>query len=238
MLTAVARGKAHRLFDKQKSELFGSVHRPQEDMVTSTIFDSMALLPMPDRRHAFDLVIGKDCLVASGFPDGADIDARLWHRFRNTPGRRSVEPDVLLTCENRVILVEVKWHAPLPKRQVTDEIAAAQGDGHNLCAVLLLGVAGDFEERSENTPPVFYRTWREVSADLKPNDQNDDSIDRWKRMVHGFLQKTDLGHIFSGIDTSNLFDPGSINYRYHHQIFFKKSVRSVDKSEFMFFQEE
>ena len=215
-MEAVAHGKAHNLFDAGWAEAFAGVRRPQEDLVTSALFGSVTLLPFPDRRRAFDLILGFDCLEAAEFPDGVDVAVRFWPGFRGTGMRRRVEPDILLECDGRVVIVEVKWHAPLSDGQLDAEIdAVLVGSKDCLRALLLLGGVEAEEGQIERDIPVFSRTWRRLSAELLfcSKEKGDGPLGRWCRMVQTFLQRTDLGHVFGGMNAGHLGDPGTIAYR-------------------------
>lgn len=129
MMSAVARGKAHGLFDQKRSDVFHGVKRPQEDLVTSAVFGSATLLPMPARCAAFDILLGQECREAAAFAPDQDVKVEFWPGFKGSGERHRVEPDVLLTCDGRTVIIEIKWRSPLPYNQIADEICAVCGAG-------------------------------------------------------------------------------------------------------------
>ncbi|PIE16407.1 MAG: hypothetical protein CSA68_03020 [Rhodobacterales bacterium] len=76
MMQAVARKKAHWLFNIGSDSAFIGKRRLQEDMVTSAVFGSIRLMSPEDRREAIKVMVGGDCFTAAGFKEGEDIDHR------------------------------------------------------------------------------------------------------------------------------------------------------------------
>ena len=207
MLHAVAQGKAHRFFDKARLDTGPSGRRPQEDMVTSALFGSIAFLPDEDRRAALDLLLGGTCERA--LPEG-DIEIDLWRSFPDPDkalGR--VEPDVLLTCGGRTVIVEVKWHSGLGPDQLGRQFRASTNEGRDVTAIVVLGTAilPDGADRLPVRPST--RTWQEVSTALA-RESDTAPLGRWRTAVRGFLQRTDLGHTFAGFAHMRLKDVGTV----------------------------
>ena len=220
MMEAIAKRKAGWLFDASGHENFSGKRRPQEDMVTSAVFGTIRLLPKQDCRDALDLLIGKACRDAAGFDAGADVEIELWRKLRlkGVNDRKSAEPDVLLTCGDKTVIVEVKWHAPLSERQIEWQIEAARQNGRTVVAAVMLGEAG-VEDNVEGVP-CFRRTWRDVSGDLEirrlqlqPEGFPDTPFGRWAKAIHGFLRETDMGRVFARIAPVE-HDPGAVAYRF------------------------
>lgn len=198
MMEAVAQRKAQWLFNASGHKSFSGKRRPQEDMVTSAVFGSIQLLPLPDRREAIKLLLGDQCCKEFSFGK-FDIEIKLWQKLRGLEKRRFVEPDVLLTCGGKTVVIEVKWHAPIGDQQIEKQIKAARYNGFDVAAAVILGEASTGE--IEGTPS-FHRTWREVSVDLqgKLREQSENGpVTRWMKSMRGFLQETDMGHVFGGI---------------------------------------
>ena len=211
MLHAVAQGKAHRFFDKARLDTGPSGRRPQEDMVTSALFGSIAFLPDEDQRAALDLLLGGTCERA--LPEGG-IEIDLWRSFPDPDkalGR--VEPDVLLTCGGRTVIVEVKWHSGLGPDQLGRQLRALTDDERDVTAIVVLGTAILPDEADRLPVRPSTRTWQEVSTALAQGPDTT-PLGRWRTAVRGFLQRTDLGHTFAGfahlgLDHPGVFDPGS-----------------------------
>jgi len=208
MMEAVARGKAHWLFDKQEKS---SVRRPQEDLVTSAVFGSIRFLPSEDRQKAVDLLIGNDCLKAADFGSDSDTAIELWpQKLKSETGNR-VEPDVLLIRDHKTVIVEVKWHASWVERQIKDQIEAVKEKGHKVMATMVLGKAGTVDIIDEIK--CFKRTWRDVSNDLDTKLRQRKTykpFEEWMRNLMDFLQKTSVGRIFTHLpsppeDQSEIF---------------------------------
>jgi len=196
-MEAVARGKAHWLFRAGTDKLFKG-KRPQEDMVTSAVFGSIRLMSQEDRRRAINVVLGEKCFEEAGFAaEDSDIHISLWPRLKGLEDRKFVEPDVLLSCAGKTLIVEVKWHAPLSERQIEQQIDAVNLT-KPVSAVVMLGEAG--VEEKVRSIPCFRRTWRDVSSELQnwPNN-SENAFDRWAETMREFLQETDMGRIFNGM---------------------------------------
>lgn len=213
MMEAVARRKASWLFGAGSDKSFSGKRRPQEDMVTSAVFGSIRLMSPEDRYRAVEVLLGSDACSAAAFVKNVDIEVDLWPRLPGLNGRRHVEPDVLLKATGRNVIVEVKWHAPLSKRQLDHQIEAV--GAHNVDAVVMLGEA-DVDEMICNKPS-FRRTWRDVSGEfqiwLKQNRGDAHTpLGRWIAMMCAFLQETDMGRVFGGL--SGIADPGQVAFRF------------------------
>lgn len=163
MLEAVARGKAHWLFNAESEKSFSGKRRPQEDMVTSAVFGSIWQMSPEDRYGAIEILLGRDAFKATGFTPDDDIEVNFWPRLAGPPGRRLVEPDILLKSAGRTAVIEVKWHAPLSESQLQQQVEAVGYE--NTTAVVMLGEAGVEEEICGVR--AFRRTWRDVSAELQ-----------------------------------------------------------------------
>ncbi len=113
MLEAVAKRKAHWLLRAGSSECYTGGKRPQEDLVTSTVFGSIRLMPLDAQRPALSALLGEK-VINDHLPGPGRIKIELWPRF-GTVDRKYVEPDVVLTCDAHCLVIEVKWHAILGK---------------------------------------------------------------------------------------------------------------------------
>jgi hypothetical protein len=211
MFEAVARKKANWLFAASRSAEGAFVkRRPQEDLITSAVFGSIRLLPVQDRHAALRLVLGP------GYPwdcEGKwdqEIEIELWKQLdlNGVEGRKFSEPDVLLSCADQMIIVEVKWHASLSDQQIELQLEASRQNDYNVAGVIVLGEVG--ESDTIETAPRTWRTWRDVSGDLQRNFRKDTPFADWVQMLEAFLQQTDMGQIFNGLP--EICDPGSVGF--------------------------
>jgi hypothetical protein len=198
MLDALAHRKAHRLMDKAADDLFPARRRPQEDLMTSSVFGIIRLLPQGDQYRALGLLLGEEAERAFQFDPRHPLRIRLWERFTGLEDRLLVEPDLLLSSGPATVVVEVKWHAVLSQCQVEQQVKAVTQAGEAVTAAVILGQT-DSPTRVEGIP-VFHRAWREASAALH-NGRGvlSDPLRQWAGMVGAALQATALGHSFAGL---------------------------------------
>ncbi len=236
MMEAVARGKAHWLFGAGTDGLFNGKKRPQEDMVTSTVFGSIWLMSREDRRRAIEVVLGTECVKAAGFSKANDIEISFWKKFP-LEGRVSVEPDILLSCAGKTLIVEVKWHASLSKCQIEQQIEAVRRTTI-VRAVVMLGEAG--VDKKVLDIPCFRRTWRDVSGELQTwSGKTDNALDRWAEKMREFLQKTDMGRVFGGLDS--LAEPETVVFRFSkpgHPPWMDSAPSAVESVQYKFEREQ
>lgn len=212
MMEAVGRRKAHWLFGAGSEKTFSGKRRPQEDMVTSAVFGSIRLMSPEDRHRALEILLGQECWNNIKLNHNSDIEIVLWKKLK-LEGRRDVEPDVLLICSDKTIIVEAKWKTDPRPGQLDAQIAAAAAcqDTPKCVALLLLGHTTIGDQISG--PPRFSRTWRDVSGALQQRqDDTDTSLGRWVMMMRRFLQETDMGRIFNGLPEPR--DAGNVIYRF------------------------
>ncbi|SDG51998.1 hypothetical protein [Alloyangia pacifica] len=209
MLEAVARRKAHWLFNAESAKSFYGKRRPQEDMVTSAVFGSISQMSPEDRYGAIEILLGRDAFKETGFTPEDDIDLDFWPRLAGPAGRRHVEPDILLKSAGRTAVVEVKWHAPLSERQLEQQVEAAGTE--SITAVVMLGEAGVEDEICGVR--AFRRTWRDVAAELqKASAPRRSPLWRWQATMLAFLQETDMGRVFAGL--SAIADPDGASFQF------------------------
>lgn len=209
MLEAVARRKAHWLFNAGSEKSFSGKRRPQEDMVTSAVFGSIWQMSQQDRYCSLEILLGSETFKATGFTPDDDIEVEFWPRIPGLQGRRHVEPDVLLKAARKIVLVEVKWHAPLSERQLEQQVEAVGSD--KITAVVMLGEAGVEDEICGVR--AFRRTWRDVSQELQRLKlPKSSSLSRWQLTMSAFLQETDMGRVYSGI--FEISNPADVSFRF------------------------
>ncbi|MBP0484282.1 hypothetical protein [Sagittula salina] len=202
MLEALARKKAHRLLGRVREGPdtgLGGKNRPQEDLMTSSVFGEMKLLADADRHAALTIVLGDGFAEAVGPYTGGAVEIELWPQLEGEGDRRYIEPDVVVTCNGVTVVVEVKWHAQLSDRQIEQQVCAARRRGHSVEAAVLLGEA-KAPEVAEGLV-LHGRTWREVSADIqRRKDSCPGALGLWSDRLGLALQNTDMGHVFAGMN--------------------------------------
>lgn len=236
MFEAVARKKANWLFAVSRGAEGALVkRRPQEDLITSSVFGSIRLLPLPDRHAALRLLLGPGYPWGDNGNSEQEIEIELWKKLPLTgvEGRKFSEPDVLLSCGGRTIIVEVKWYASLSDQQIELQIEASHQNSLNVAGVIVLGEVGE-ADTVENTPRTW-RTWRDVSGDLQRNSRKDTPFADWVHMLEAFLQQTDMGQIYNGL--SEICDPGGVTFCYP-SVWFDTGVSPVAKVRFQFGEED
>ncbi|WP_321339102.1 hypothetical protein [Breoghania sp.] len=236
MLEALAHKKVRLLMERKRNSEFGIKSRPQEDLITSSVFGGAKYLENFERQEAISIILGEKYSSKLEINCNSDLEVALWRRFYGVEGRRFVEPDVVLTCEGRTVLVEVKWHAKLSERQVEQQISAALRGKHDVVAAFILGDAGP--DTHFQGIPVFRRTWREVSADLKKVVRLPESpLRRWATTLRDALQNTSMGHTFAGLGASSAEQVDIVDYRFSSRgrsPWFEGAVCDVPKFNFVF----
>ena len=106
MLTAIRHGKAGRvrLPGVDASLSWRDVFRRNEDLLTSAIFGRVRYLS----EHALLYILAQ--LVGSHHASmlGALDDIEFWPHLSGLEGRSFVEPDILMTFKNAIVMIEVK----------------------------------------------------------------------------------------------------------------------------------
>lgn len=102
-----------------------AVRLPIEDVITSTVFGPLEFMSQSDRSDALKgLLKFAGCTVRCHWPS---LQIGFWPKMKpETPGLRSVyiEPDAILFDKSGIVLlIEVKWGAPLSQHEL-----AAQWD--------------------------------------------------------------------------------------------------------------
>lgn len=201
MLTAVERGKADWLFRKEAFDMGNLKHRPQEDMVTSAIFGTLDILPNKYKNQALILLTGENFFKLLDVKQNEEIKVSLWKKYYGTIGHRYVEPDVIISADNRALIVEVKWHAPLRRAQLELQCQAVK-EKSDLRGLLLLGSTGGETDMNGLPTQAKCRSWQDVTRALLEYERNlpDGTLGRWCHSLSGFLQATSKGRIFSGFN--------------------------------------
>ena len=217
MLKAVAQRKAHWLFNRSISHGIKLKRRPQEDLVTSAVFGNLDILDEPAKRKALKLIVGDEVWEKFDPSESDQVNIILWPQAMQADGKR-VEPDVILRAGNRIIIVEVKWYAPLSPNQLIKEIRAVDSyyPDKSVDAILLLGEATLPSEFNPVGTLPFARTWRDVARDTaRAGTKPTDPFGKWADMLTNFLRQTEFGRIYCGFDNLNFFcvEPAAYHFR-------------------------
>lgn len=128
MLLAITRGKAGRLQlpGADTSLSWRDVFKGREDLLTGVIFGRFRFLSATALAQVMTYLIGDQGAQALGDFKGIE----LWPQLRKLEGRSWVEPDVLLTFDHALVLVEVKPPAggAQSEQQWRNEILALEAD--------------------------------------------------------------------------------------------------------------
>ena len=105
MLAAVLNGKAARVTVDGKDVGWRELFRQREDLITAAFFGRLTHLSSPMRAEALKLLIGPS---AEGLGDVEEI--MFWPTLKLGQDNevRKVEPDIVIICENGLVMVEVK----------------------------------------------------------------------------------------------------------------------------------
>ncbi|GFK93208.1 hypothetical protein NNJEOMEG_01039 [Fundidesulfovibrio magnetotacticus] len=140
MLTAVIQGKRRGTGLSgggwDSSEAVGA-----EDILTATVFERLGYLPDDVFADFLDRLLGLD------HPAGTLNEAEFWPMW--STGQRGVEPDVVLDCTERDILVEAKRRDGVPQQmaeQLARELTAGWNEGRLRPDTVLLAVGGHADE--------------------------------------------------------------------------------------------
>ena len=106
MLLTITKGKAGRLQLPGTDALLSwrDVFKGREDLLTGVIFGRLRFLSTAAMSQVMGYFLGADYAASLG--DFKHLD--LWPQLKNLEGRSWVEPDVLLTFDHALVLIEVK----------------------------------------------------------------------------------------------------------------------------------
>ena len=105
MLKAIFNGKTGRITGENGIEQsWREVFRLREDLLTAVFFSRIRYLTCEGELNILTLLIGKDKANKLGVVK----EYFFWPRLTGVKNRSFVEPDVLISCDNAMILVEVK----------------------------------------------------------------------------------------------------------------------------------
>ncbi|RYY22748.1 MAG: hypothetical protein EOP62_22375 [Sphingomonadales bacterium] len=136
MLTTISRGKAGRVAipGSDESLSWRDVFRRNEDLLTGALFSRMRFLSPHGVQQVMALLLGQAQATTLG-----DLESiEFWPRLDKLPGRKWVEPDVLMRFSEAYVLVELKppFGGGQSIKQWKAEVDALAAEGE-------LGEAGD-----------------------------------------------------------------------------------------------
>jgi len=180
MLTAILHGKAGRVELEKEQLRWREVFQRNEDLLTSVFFGRLGYLSDDLQRQIMALLIGAPLADDLGVLQ----DLSFWPQLKGGDGRRYVEPDVLLSFERHLLVVEVKppfggkqyveqWHA---------EIEALLRDNDEDKAIVFLALG-------RNMPD-----WRQQADEVELHF-DDDGVQvmcrEWRELLHGLHRLVD-----------------------------------------------
>nr|WP_298138527.1 hypothetical protein [uncultured Pseudomonas sp.] len=186
MLTAILHGKAGRTELDGQVVSWRDVFRKREDLLTSVFFSRLPYLSDEAQQSVLALLIGE--ALANEF--GALIDLEFWPKLDGLPDRRYVEPDVILSFEHHLLVIEVKppFGGEQSRKQWQSQIQALQVHNGESKAIVLLALGrnmpawraeaealeSDFEEIGLR---VFCREWHDLKRGLEALEDMFDARD-------------------------------------------------------------
>ncbi|MBD8548291.1 hypothetical protein [Sphingomonas sp. CFBP 8760] len=113
---------------------------PIEDVVTSTIFGPLGFMSPEDRRTAVACL--HEAFAIRQPSSTGDVQLRFWPRLplaHDALRARYVEPDLVLTdADGAVLVIEIKWGAPLGKHELAAQWEALSPSERRRSSHLLL----------------------------------------------------------------------------------------------------
>ena len=116
MLTAILHGKAAKVAADGEDISWRQLFRQREDLMTAAFFGRFSYFSAPMRLEAIALLIGLHEAKKLGDIEQVVFWPSFWLNKHDGGGR--VEPDVIIKCENGVVLIEIK---PPWAQQIEDQ---------------------------------------------------------------------------------------------------------------------
>lgn len=186
MLTAILHGKAGRTELDEQVVSWRDVFRKREDLLTSVFFGRLPYLSDAAQKSVLALLIGN----ALTHEVGPLIDLEFWPKLDGLPDRRYVEPDVILSFEHHLLVIEVKppFGGEQSRKQWQSQVQALQEHNSEAKAIVLLALGrnvptwraeaealeSDFEELGLR---VFCREWHDLKRGLEALEDMFDARD-------------------------------------------------------------
>lgn len=224
MLHAVTQRKAKLSVFKAAGERV-----PLEDLVTSTIFGSLTFLRYQERAFALSRLWAG--LGLQPLSDDQDLSIDFWPKMPVSVAGfrvRYIEPDVTITDPaGSVVLVEVKWGAPLSPMELSSQWLALDAQRRKKASHFLLvqepnrylsAIAqcrSALEKAGHSDWKLETRSWREFGdacRKLTIDPAADAGVRTWARLVHAFLRREIPGSML-GWDNLDLLPMPSMKVR-------------------------
>jgi hypothetical protein len=184
MLTAILHGKAGRVELEKEQLRWREVFQRNEDLLTSVFFGRLGYLSDDLQHQVVSLLIGAPLASELGTLQGLSF----WPQLKGLEGRRYVEPDVLLSFEQHLLVVEVKppFGGKQDAEQWRAEIKALLRENEEDKAIVFLALG-------RNVPD-----WR-LQADDVESHFADDGVQvlcrEWRELMHGLHRLMDLADL-------------------------------------------
>lgn len=189
MLKAILNGKAGRVnIGDDLDQSWQEVFRRREDLLTAAFFGRIRYLSLNGERNVLSLLTPPSLKTHPG----AIEDISFWPKLTGIPNRNFVEPDVLIRCENALLLIEVK--PPFGGQQLTqqweNEIKSLVLQTHKDNAEWDVPKHIYFVALGNNAP-----NWRDVAKELQEEYTDYGLIVHameWAAINHGIAQLLDV----------------------------------------------
>ncbi|MDO4794849.1 MAG: hypothetical protein Q4A28_02785 [Brachymonas sp.] len=153
-----------------------------EDLLTASVFERLAYLSDKVFKDVMSHLLGEENVP------GTLQEMTFWPSWESSNGRR-VEPDVVLKCAGRVVIVEAKRYDGVEQQyadQLVNELSAAEKKG--IVQPILLAVGGMRNDGKEEAD----RMRQEVSAALNDQYEYDFEYDlvfrSWRQLYASFAE--------------------------------------------------
>lgn len=185
-------------------------HVHEEDEITSTILGPLDFLPA-EAVHQFwqtvFMVAGYEALLPPEPPNRSSV--MFWPTRRAREGGLRVEPDGRVDLfwdsgnitERRILLIEVKWRAPLSgddqlHRQWCDYLTDEEKPEALHLFIGIETTAGKVAQASSRgdvwKDRLILISWLQVRAALSELRDSDDQLGRWSKLADHFLEKVGI----------------------------------------------
>lgn len=171
----------------------GAARRTQEDEITSTVFGPLTLMPHEVAYRFWKRLVKEE----PGDTRGCKAHTELW------PRTGAIEPDLRITLEHsngqrQVIVVEVKWNAPLHTNQLPEQwrqsfSSAEREDGWHVFIGKNTFQASSREQRHARLKALTWLDFADILRDTTTT-AGDVFLERWAALVITFLRACGISH--------------------------------------------
>ena len=208
MLSAVLNGKRRGSGLVGRDFLLGDTEGA-EDLLTASVFERLAYLPDEVFKDVMSRLLGKENAP------GALEKMTFWPSWYESKGGRRVEPDVVLECTERIVIVEAKRYDGCGQQyagQLANELTAAKEKG--VARPILLAVGGMCNDGKEEAD----RLRKEVSEALVIQCEYDLIFISWRQFYKYFSEAVRKQSENSGLqrmlkDVEQAYDWHGVRYQ-------------------------